>query len=112
MSNLTDYLKNKTQKITIMEGREKRDLKELLRKQVTIDNYDFLSGTDGLYAVFTIKEDETSFYFGSSVLTDDLVGIDQAGLKQEVINEGLKIELEERKSKNSNRTYIAVNFII
>lgn len=112
MSRLLDYLQNKTKQITIMEGREKRELKELLGKNITINNFDFLSGTDGVYAVFTIKEDETGFYFSSSVLTDHLKGIENEGLKEDVITEGLQLQLEERKSKNSNRTYISVNFII
>ena len=111
MSKLNDYLKNKNSKISIMEGREKEDLKSLLDKEVTINDYDFLNGEDGIYAVFTIKEDTESFYFASSILTEDLQAMENAGLKDDIQTEGLRIKLEERKSKNSKRTYIAVNYI-
>lgn len=111
MSRLNDYLKNKNSKLDIMEGREKEDLKSLLDKEVHINNFDFLTGDDGIYAVFTIAEDEKSFYFASSILTEDLQAIEKEGLKEDVQNEGLGIKLEERKSKNTKRTYIAVNYI-
>lgn len=111
MSKLTDYIQNKNSKITIMEGREKEELRSLLDKEVTINNFDFLNGKDGIYAVFTIAEDEKSFYFASSIITENLLDIEREGLKEEVQKEGLKIKLTERKSESSKRNYIAVNFI-
>lgn len=112
MSNLTDYLKSQTQKITFMEGREKRDLKELLNQEITITDFAFLNGADGKYAVFTIKEDDNSFYFSSSVLTSRFIDIEHEGLKEEVQRDGLKIILKEKKSKDTGRTYIAVEFVL
>lgn len=108
---LQDYLKQKHGKLAIMEGKEKEDLKSLLNKEITINDYDFLNGEDGIYAVFTIKEDEKCFYFGSSIITDELKGIDEAGLKEELKQEGLKVKFVEKKAKNSSRKYIAVEFI-
>ena len=108
---LKDYLKQKHGRLEIMEGKEKEDLKSLLEKEVTIDNFDFLHGEDGEYVVFTIKEDKKSFYFGSTILTEELKDLENAGYKDEIIKEGLKIKLTERKSKNSSRKYIAVEFI-
>ena len=58
MSKLTDYIKQKQTKLEIMEGREKEDLKSLLEKEIHINDFDFLNGEDGTYAVFTIAEDE------------------------------------------------------
>lgn len=111
MGKLQEFIKNKSNKISIMEGREKDDIRSLLEKTVTINNFDFLVGDNGKYAVFTIKEDEGAFYFGSSVVTDELEQIESNGLKQEVIEEGLKVKLEERKTKNGKRTYIAMTYV-
>lgn len=111
MSKLTDYLKTKNSKLEIMEGKEKEDLKSILDKIVHINNFDFLTGDDGDYAVFTIAEDEKSFYFGSSIITDMLKDLEKEGLKQDVINEGVAVKLVEKKSKTSKRTYIAVEII-
>lgn len=109
--NLQEFLKEKHSKLTIMEGREKEDQKSLLDKEITINDYDFLNGEDGEYAVFTIKEDEKCFYFASKILTEELKDIENAGYKSSVQKDGLKIKLIEKKSKNSNRKYIAVEFI-
>ena len=111
MSKFTDYLKNKHARLEIMEGREKADVQDILNKNIHIDNFDFLNGEDGEYAVFTITEDENNFYFASSVLTQELKDIEKDGMKEDAINETISIKLYERKSKNGKRTYIAVEYL-
>ena len=111
MSKLTDYVQSKGKGIPFMEGREKEDLRSLLDSEVTIKDYDFLNGDNGEYAVFIIAEDDTKFYFGSSVVTDALKDLDNAGLKEDVRAEGLKVKLVERISKNGKRKYIGVTYI-
>lgn len=111
MSKLTDYIKQKQTKLEIMEGREKEDLKSLLEKEIHINDFDFLNGEDGTYAVFTIAEDEKYFYFGSSIITDLLIDIEKQGLKDELKLEGLGVKLVEKKSKTSKRNYIAVEYL-
>lgn len=111
MSKFTDYLKNKHSRLEIMEGREKADVQDILDKNVHINNFDFLTGEDGEYAVFTIVEDENNFYFASSVLTQELKDIQNDGMKEDAIAETISIKLYERKSKNGKRTYIAVEYV-
>lgn len=111
MSRLDDFIKQKQTRIEIMEGREREDLKSLLEKEIHINDFDFLSGDDGVYGVFTIAEDDKSFYFASSVITELLQGLEKEGLKEEVKSTPLGIKLQERKSKSSKRNYIAYEFI-
>lgn len=111
MSKFTDYLKNKHSRLEIMEGKEKADVQDLLDKVIHIDNFDFLTGDDGEYAVFTVKETEGLFYFASSVLTQELKDIENDGMKEDALSETIAVKLYERKSKNGKRTYIAVEYV-
>ena len=111
MNKFTDYLKNKHSRLEIMKGKEKGDVQDLLDKEIHINNFDFLNGDDGEYAVFTIVEDDKQFYFASSVLTNELKDIENDGMKDDAIEETIAIKLYERKSKNGKRTYIAVEYV-
>lgn len=95
--------------ISFMEGRERGSIDELLGKTVTIRDYAFLEGQDGEYAVFIIDEDKDSFFFGGSVLTENLKNL-SAEAKIECQNEGLPTLMEKRQSKKTKRTYTSVEF--
>lgn len=109
---LKDFIKSRqTNRTNIMEGRVKEELKSLLGKEITIKNFDFLPSDNGEYVVFTIEEDEGCFYFGSTVITQELKTLTENGFKEEIKQKGLKVILEEKRAKNSSRTYIAVNYV-
>lgn len=91
----------------LMEGREKGNLGDITGVQVHITDYDFLEGDDGNYAVFIIEENSELFFFGSSVLTEYLVNLDENGYKETIQAEGLPVTLTKKKSKNK-REYYAV----
>ena len=97
-------------RLPLMEGRDKGDTKELLGQVSTITDYGFLPNEAGeMYAVFTVKERASKFYFGGTVLTDRLFKLENDGYHEEVVAEGLPVLLAEKKSKN-NRSFVNVEF--
>ena len=95
--------------IEFMSNRTKGEMKELLDNVVTIRDYAFINGEDGEYAVFIVDEIKDSFYFGGSVITNNLKELSEEE-HQELKAEGLPTLFTERKAKKGNRTYIAVEF--
>ena len=108
--SLKDRAKEFSVNLPFMEGREKADVKELIGTINTIDEYGFLSGDDGDYAVFTVKERAGKFYFAGMVLTDQLQQLEAEGYHEEINAEGLPVLLTEKKAKKGNRTYVNVEF--
>ena len=100
---------NSNEGIKFMEGRTKGETAELLGKPVTIIDFDFLDGTDGLYVVFIVKEIKDSFFFGGSVLTKDLQLLNDEEAA-ELRKTGLPVIMYEAKSKKTGRKYISVKF--
>lgn len=107
---LKDRAKEMTVRLPFMEGREKGNLDDLRQKPVTIREYGFLKGDSGEYAVFIVEEDPANFYFGGIVLTDALATFEAEGYHQAIVEEGLKIMMTLKKSKN-NKPYTNVEFI-
>lgn len=107
--SLKDRAKEFSVQLPFMEGRDKADVKELIGTVNTITDYGFLTSEDGDYAVFIVKERAKSFYFGGTVLTDQLQQLEAEGYHEEIVTEGLPMLLTEKKSKN-NRTYMNVEF--
>ena len=114
MSDMRKALKDRAKEFSIqlpfMDGREKGDAKELVGQVSTIADYGFLKGDDDRdYAVFIVKERSKSFYFGGTVLTDQLQQLEAEGYHEDIITEGLPMLMTEKKSKN-NRTYVNIEF--
>lgn len=109
-------LKNKvkevtTSKLPFMEGREKGEI--TLGKIYNIIDYGYMNNEDGEYAVFITKEEPKLFFFGASVVTDNLKTIDNA-LTQEQLKEllsenGIEVVFTKKKSKNK-REYTVADF--
>lgn len=95
--------------IEFMEGRTLRSCDDIMDQEVTIRDFDFLSGDQGEYVVFIIDEDKDSFFFGSSILTDNLKKLEAEGFYDSIVSEGLPTILSKKKSKNK-RTYVSVEF--
>jgi hypothetical protein len=109
-TSLKDRAKQLSNTLPFMETREKADLKDLHGKEITVTDYGFLTGDDGDFACFTIKEDKENFYFAGGVLTQHLKTFEDEGYHAEIVKEGLKIKLYEKVSKNK-KTYTAVEFL-
>ena len=108
--SLKDRAKEFSVQLPFMEGREKGDAKELVGQVSTIADYGFLKGDDGReYVVFIVRERSKAFYFGGTVLTDQMQQLEAEGYHEEIVEEGLPVLLTEKKSKN-NRSYVNVEF--
>ncbi len=97
--------------LPFMVGKEK-DVIELGEK-ITIIDYGFLTGEDGEFICFLDRNHEGKFFFGGSILTEKFKQIENNFTTdeiQELLNEGIDIICEEKKSKNK-RKYISVEFI-
>lgn len=114
MKSLKARAKEFTTLLPFMEGRDKGEFDGLLGNPVTITDYGFLTDTDNdgktkEYACFTIKEDPVCFYFGGKVITENLQTLEAEGYHEAIVNEGLPVLFETKKSKNK-RDYTAVTF--
>ena len=114
MENMRKSLKDRAKEFSVqlpfMEGREKGDANELVGQVSTIIDYGFLKGDDGRdYVVFIVKERSKTFYFGGTVLTDQLQQLEAEGYHDAIVEEGLPMLLSQKRSKN-NRSYVNVEF--
>jgi hypothetical protein len=95
--------------IDFMDGRTKGDVKSLNDQTVTVIDFAYLTGDDGAYIVFIIKEDKEHFYFGASVMTGNFQEF-TADEVEEIKAVGIPVKLYEKKNKKGNRTYQAIEF--
>lgn len=114
MSNMRKALKDRAKEFSVqlpfMDGREKGDAKELVGQVSTISDYGFLKGDDGReYVVFIVKERAKTFYFGGTVITDQMQQLEAEGYHGDIVSEGLPMLMTEKQSKNK-RSYINVEF--
>ena len=108
--SLKDRAREFSVQLPFMDGREKGDAKELVGQVTTIIDYGFLKGDDGRdYVAFITKERTGTFYFGGTVLTDQMAQLEAEGYRDEITSEGLPMLMTEKKSKNK-RTYVNVEF--
>lgn len=108
--SLKERAKEFSVRLPFMDGREKGKTEELLGQVSTITDYGFLNDEHGeAYAVFIVKERPKTFYFGGTVLTDQLAQLEADGYHADIVAEGLPMLMATRKSKNG-RGYTAVEF--
>ena len=108
--SLRERAKEMDARLPFMDGKVKGEVKELFGQVSTINEYGFLPNEAGeLYAVFTVAERAGKFYFGGTVMTDRLFKFEQDGYHEDIVNEGLPVLMNEKKSK-TNRTYVDVVF--
>lgn len=97
-------------RLPFMEGREKGETKELLGTVNTICDYGFLPNEQGeVYACFIVLERSNKFYFGGTVITDRLTQLETEGYHDAIVEEGLPVLMEEKRSRN-NRNFTNVVF--
>ena len=95
----------KNEGVPFMEGRDKGDKAEIMNRPLHIQDFGFINGQDGKFAVMLFAEEPEKFYFGNSIITEMLMQVERDDMKQ-----GLRevaITFKERKSKETGRTYIA-----
>lgn len=110
MKSLKDRAKEFSVRLPFMDGKEKGETRELVGTVNTINEFGFLPNEHGEpYAVFTVKERAGKFYFGGTVLTDQLSQLEAEGYHEAIVTEGLPMLMTEKKSKGG-RTYTNVVF--
>ncbi len=109
MKTLKEFSKGLNSQVEIMNEKTKGVIDEIIGKCVTVNDYEFMSGDDGEFVVFTCKEIPDVFYFGSKVLTEGLKKCDEGGYGEEIRSEGLPIKLVKKKSKKG-REYTGVEY--
>jgi hypothetical protein len=123
MANMKSRLQERAEELTaqlpIMVGKDKGDLDNLIGTHITINNVDRLTTQEldkktktlvsSTFAVFTIQEDDTHFFFGGLVLTEHLFKLVEDGFLEDIQAEGLPTLLTKKKAK-SGQIYTNVEF--
>lgn len=114
LKSLRERAKEFTSRLPFMDGRDKGDFKDLLGQVSTIADYGFITERkDGEeardYVCIIVKERSKTFYFGGSVLTDQMQQLEAEGYHDAITEEGLPVLFTEKKSRNG-RSYVNVEF--
>lgn len=118
--SLRDVAKESTQKggNPLLEGKEKVQVADIVAtypEGITITGATLIKKNNDEFPAFTFAEDDKSFFFGGTVLTniffDWLKAIGNEGdLNAELQKEPVKIRMYDAKNKNG-RTYTAVEIL-
>lgn len=98
------------QGLPFMEGRVKGDITE--GKIYNIVDFGFLKGDEGDFAVYITRENPNEFYFGGSIVTENLKKIEETLTDEqlvELLDKGLEIVMTSKLSKNK-RKYMNCTF--
>ena len=93
--------------IPFMDNRDKGDMHDILDKPLHIEDFGFIQGDEGEYAVIAIKEEPEMFYFCNSVITEMLQQVDKDDMRDELPKQVIKFELATSKK---GREYFRFEF--
>lgn len=110
MKSLKERVQELGTVVELAKGREKGEIKDLLGEVITINNAEIVEMDDDTFIAFTVAEDKKKFYFGGKVLSNDLITLLNEGYGDAIRKEGIKVTLNEEKSKN-NRSYTKVTYL-
>lgn len=94
--------------IPFMENRTKASKQEILGRMLHIEDFGFIEGKNGQFAVIAFREMPDKFYFGNSIVTDMLREVQKDGMEDELKKQ--VIVFDEKTSKEGN-VYTAFRFI-
>lgn len=119
MTNIANILKKVKAELSaglpFMEGREQGSI--VTGHEFTIVEFGFLKDkeeNDREYACFLLKEDEKHFYFGGSVITDNLKkiqGVLSSEELAELMTQGLKVKFTKVLSQDKKREYMSMELV-
>lgn len=95
--------------IPFMEGREKGNLRDMQNRVLHIDDFGFINGQNGEFAVVSFVEDEGKFYFANQVITDMLHEVDMDNMRDELKLQPIVFYM--RLSKDEKREYMTFEFV-
>lgn len=110
MKSLKERVQELGTVVELAKGREKGEIKDLLGEVITINNAEVVEMDENTFIAFTVAEEKKKFYFGGKVLSNDLITLINEGYLDAIRKEGIKLTLNEEKSKN-NRTYTKVTYL-
>ena len=93
--------------IPFMDNRDKGDMHDILDKPLHIEDFGFIQGDEGEYAVIALKEEPDTFYFCNSVITEMLQQVDKDDMRDELPKQVIKFELATSKK---GREYFRFEF--
>lgn len=110
MIDAIEYFKgfNGTGGAACMDGREKGDLSMITGEELHIGEFAFLSNDEGEYAVFTLAEYPSEFFFGNSIITEMLKQVQADGMA--LAMRDIPVKFEKRISRKG-RDYMAFRFV-
>lgn len=94
--------------IAFMDERQKGDIKTLVGETIHVDDFGFIKGRDGEYAVISTVEHPDKFYFAGLALTDIVRQVEEDGMREALKSQGIKLSM--KRSKNG-RDYMNVEFL-
>lgn len=94
--------------IPFMEGREKDKFDNILGRMLHVDDFGFIEGKDGQFAVVCFQEIPQKFYFANNIITEMLKEVQNDGMKSELRKQ--TIVFDKRVSQN-NRPYMSFKFV-
>lgn len=110
--NFRESAKRRTSGSPVLEGRTKIDTDSLIARypnEITITDFDFLSGENEPYVVCTFAEDPGAYFNGGRILTEIFAGFvdgydgDLAKTQAEFREQGLKVRLYHGRTKKGNK---------
>lgn len=111
MSKLTNFVKELTTGSKLMQGRKKVSTDDVLGVELTMRDFEMLTTTEGnTFPVIIFDELPDNYYCGGKVLSDICSGIDNGGMHSELNNDGLRIILG-RKLTRDRKTCVVVSVI-
>lgn len=106
---MLDYFKKFKKSTDFMDRRDRAELADLCTgEKYHIEEFAFLNGENGEYAVFIVKENDNLFYFGNSVVSEVLKQVETDNMSEELRSVGVVFEKVVSKKK---REYIAIRFV-
>lgn len=96
--------KFKSKGIPFMDGKTKGDLSDIVNQPLHIDDFGFINGANGEYAVVHFAEKRDMFYFGNAILTEMLQEVRKDGKEKELAD--IIICFDKRTAKETKREYM------
>ena len=95
--------------IPFMEGKDKGSLRDMIDRPLHIEDFGFINGQDGKFAVILFAEDSDNFYFGNSIITEMLEQVDADGMRDALADETIVFSM--RMSKERKQEYMTFDFV-
>lgn len=106
MSNYFTNL-NPSKGIPFMDGAEKGDKEEIMGEWLHIDDFGFINGENGEFAVMQIRERPGKFYFGNQIITEMLQRVNADSMKQHLAENAIKFTM---RTSEKGRDYMTFEF--